>query len=51
LAAAPDKCRALPDVGARTATLAADKDDFYKMREAFPEAMIAYRAKAIRIRT
>jgi hypothetical protein len=35
-----DKFRALPDVGARTATLVADKDDFYKMREAFPEAMI-----------
>jgi hypothetical protein len=25
-----DKFRALPDVGARTATLVADKDDFYK---------------------
>jgi hypothetical protein len=32
-----DKFRALPDVGARTATLVADKDE---MREAFPEAMI-----------
>jgi hypothetical protein len=35
-----DKFRSLSDVGARTATLVADKDDFYKMREAFPEAMI-----------
>jgi alpha/beta superfamily hydrolase len=35
-----DKFRALPDVDARTATLVADKDDFYKMREAFPAAMI-----------
>jgi hypothetical protein len=40
LAAAPNKFRALPDVGARTATLVSDKDDFYKMREAFPAAMI-----------
>jgi hypothetical protein len=35
-----DKFRALPDVAARTATLVADKDNSYKMREAFPEAMI-----------
>jgi hypothetical protein len=35
-----DKFRALPDVSARTATLTADKDDSYKMREAFPEALI-----------
>ena len=35
-----DKFRALPDAAARTATLVADKDDSYKMREAFPEAMI-----------
>jgi hypothetical protein len=35
-----DKFRALPDVAARTATLLADKDNSYKMREAFPEAMI-----------
>ena len=35
-----DKLRALPDAAARTATLVADKDDSYKMREAFPEAMI-----------
>jgi hypothetical protein len=34
-----DKFRALPDVAARTATLVANKDS-YKMREAFPEAMI-----------
>jgi hypothetical protein len=46
VAAAPDKFRGLPDVGARTATLAADKDDFYKMREAFPEAMIALPGKS-----
>jgi hypothetical protein len=35
-----DKFRALPDVAARTAALIADKDNSYKMREAFPEAMI-----------
>ena len=35
-----DKFRALPDVAARTATLLADKDNSYKMRDAFPEAMI-----------
>jgi hypothetical protein len=35
-----DKFRALPDVAARTATLVADKDSSYKMREAFPEALI-----------
>ena len=35
-----DKFRGLPDVAARTATLVADKDNSYKMREAFPEAMI-----------
>jgi hypothetical protein len=35
-----DKFRGLPDVVARTATLVADKDSPYKMREAFPEAMI-----------
>jgi hypothetical protein len=44
-----DKFRALPDVAARTATLVADKDS-YKMRAAFPEAMISLPAKAIRIR-
>jgi hypothetical protein len=35
-----ERFRALPDVGARTATLMADKDDSYKMREAFRESMI-----------
>ena len=35
-----DKFRALPDVAARTATLVAEKDNTYKMRAAFPEAMI-----------
>jgi hypothetical protein len=30
----------LPDAATRTATLVADKDNSYKMREAFPEAMI-----------
>jgi alpha/beta superfamily hydrolase len=35
-----DKFRALSDVIARTATLVADKDNSYKMREAFPEALI-----------
>ena len=34
-----DSFRALPDVAARTATLVANKDS-YKLREAFPEAMI-----------
>jgi rare lipoprotein A len=34
-----EKFRALPDV-ARTATLVAAKDDTYKMRDAFPKAMI-----------
>ena len=37
--ACADKFRALPDVAARTATLVANKDS-YKLREAFPEAMI-----------
>src|ERR1700680_2963953 len=32
-----DKFRALPDVATRTATPIADKDNSYKMREAFPE--------------
>ena len=36
-----DKFRAQPDVAARTAALIADKDNSYKMREAFPEAMDA----------
>jgi hypothetical protein len=37
--------RALPDVAARTATLVANKDS-YKMREAFPEAMITLPGKS-----
>ena len=35
-----DKFGALPDVAARTAIIVADKDNFYKMRDAFPEALI-----------
>jgi len=38
-----DKFRALPDVAARTATLV---DNSYKMREAFPEAMITLPGKS-----
>src|SRR5438445_12466947 len=34
-----DKFRALPGVAARTATLVADQDNLYKIREAFPQAM------------
>jgi len=41
-----DKFGALPDVAARTATLVADKDNSYKMREAFPEAMITLPGKS-----
>ena len=41
-----DKFRALPDVAARTSTLIADKDNSYKMREAFPEAMITLPGKS-----
>ena len=41
-----DKFRALSDVAARTATLVADKDNSYKMREAFPEAMITLPGKS-----
>src|SRR3984893_10060534 len=41
-----DKFRALPDVAARTAILIADKDTSYKMREAFPEAMITLPGKS-----
>src|SRR5260370_39021282 len=43
-----DKFRALPDVAARTATLVADKDNSYKIREAFPEAMITLPDKTYR---
>jgi hypothetical protein len=41
-----DKFRALSDVAARTATLVADKEDSYKMREAFPAAMITLPGKS-----
>ena len=41
-----DRFAALPDVAARTATLVADKDNSYKMREAFPEAMITLPGKS-----
>jgi hypothetical protein len=40
-----DKFRTLSDVAARTATLVANKDNSYKMREAFPEAMITLPGK------
>jgi hypothetical protein len=41
-----DKFRALPDVASRTATLVAEKDNSYKMRAAFPEAMITLPGKS-----
>ena len=41
-----DKFRALPDVAARTATLVANKDYSYKMREAFLEALITLPGKS-----
>jgi hypothetical protein len=41
-----DKFGALPDVAARKATLIADKDNSYKMRDAFPEAMITLPGKS-----
>jgi hypothetical protein len=41
-----DKFGALPDVAARTVTLVADKDNSYKMREAFPEALITLPGKS-----
>src|SRR6266498_5099445 len=44
--ACADKFRALPDVAARTETLVANKDYSYKMREAFPEAMITLPGKS-----
>ena len=40
-----DKFRALSDVTTRTATLVADKDNAYKMRAAFPEALITLPGK------
>jgi hypothetical protein len=44
--ACADKFGALPDVAARKATLVADKDNSYKMREAFPEALITLPGKS-----
>jgi len=41
-----DKFRALPDVATRTATLVANKDSSYKMREAFPELLITLPGKS-----
>jgi hypothetical protein len=41
-----EKFGALPDVAARTVTLVADKDNSYKMRDAFPEAMITLPGKS-----
>jgi hypothetical protein len=41
-----DKFSALPDVAARTATLVADKDSSYKMRDAFPAALITLPGKS-----
>jgi len=41
-----EKFRALPDVAARTATLVANKDYSYKMREAFPEALVTLPGKS-----
>ena len=38
--------RALPDVAARMATLVADKDNSYKMREAFPVDLITLPGKS-----
>ena len=43
--ACADKFHALSDVATRTATLVADKDSAYKMREAFPEALITLPGK------
>jgi hypothetical protein len=37
---------ALPGVAARTATLVADEHNSYKMRDAFPEAMITLPGKS-----
>jgi len=41
-----EKFRALPDVTARTATLVANKEYSYKMRESFPEALITLPGKS-----
>jgi alpha/beta superfamily hydrolase len=40
-----EKFRALSDVAARTATLIADKDNSFRMREAFPPALITLPGK------
>ena len=40
-----DKFGALPDVEARTAIIVADKDNSYKMRDAFPETLITLPGK------
>jgi hypothetical protein len=40
-----DKFGVLPDVAARTAIIVADKDNSYKMRDAFPEALITLPGK------
>ena len=40
-----DKFGALPDVAARTAIIVADKDNSYKMRDAFPAALITLPGK------
>jgi hypothetical protein len=41
-----DKFGALPDAAARTATLVADKDNSWKMRDAFPAALITLPGKS-----
>jgi hypothetical protein len=41
-----EKFRALPDAAARTATLVANKDYSYKMREAFPADLITLPGKS-----
>jgi len=41
-----DKFSGLADVAARTATLVANKEYSYKMREAFPEALITLPGKS-----
>jgi hypothetical protein len=41
-----EKFRALPDVASRTATVVADKDNSYKMREAFPADLITLPGKS-----
>jgi len=41
-----DKFAALSDVTARTATLVADKDSSYKMRDSFPAALITLPGKS-----